>query len=128
MLRDWSHSPDPAGGAISLQELESVKSRLAWEVEAKTALEQQMTSLKQSLVVSGKEDIVKRNAVMVEMQKEAAGLKETVRQLQQTLSEKELEMRRHNQIHTRTIAEFTNEADKREATEGRVTQVSGGWS
>ena len=130
ILRDRSHSPDPTGGAISIQlsqELEIVKSRLAWEVEAKTALEQQMTSMKQSLVVSGKEDILKRNAVLVEMQKEMAELTETVHKLQQALSEKEVEMKRQNQVHTRTIADLQTKLSKeRQQREELRKSVGGG--
>ena len=130
ILRDRSHSPDPTGGAISIQlsqELEIVKSRLAWEVEAKTALEQQMTSMKQSLVVSGKEDILKRSAVLVEMQKEMAELRETVHKLQQALSEKEVEMKRQNQVHTRTIADLQTKLSKeRQQREELRKSVGGG--
>lgn len=100
LLRTKSASPDNSSNHTSLvpsHELEMVKSKLAWEMEAKTALEVQLNSLKQSLVVSGKGEGAQRSATIADLQ-------DKVRQLEQTLEEKETEMKRQTQVQTRTIA------------------------
>lgn len=118
LLRVKSASPDISSNHSSLmlsQELEIVKSKLAWEMEANVALEDKLNSLKQSLVVSGKGEGAQRSAAMADLQdkvrhleqtleEKQAELKDKVHHLEQTLEEKEAEMKRQNQVQTRTIA------------------------
>ena len=100
LFRIKSASPDISSNHSSLvlsQELEIVKSKLEWEMEANVALEQKLNSLKQSLVVSGKGEGAQRSAAMADLQ-------DKVRHLEQTLEHKEDEMKRQIQVQTRTIA------------------------
>jgi predicted nucleic acid-binding Zn-ribbon protein len=110
MLRARTTSPDPAGddACISLmlsQELESVKTQLAVEVQEKNSLEQQMTNLKQSLVVSGKGDIVKRNEVISDLQAK-------VRELEKRVEEKDSDIKRQYHVHTRTVSDLQAKLSK----------------
>ena len=119
LMRIKSASPDNSSNHNSLvlsQELEIVRSKLAWEVTAKVALEQELSSLKQSLVVSGKGEGAQRSAAMAELQ-------DKVRHLEQMLEEKEDELERQNQIQIRKVHQLEQMLQEKEAEMKRQNQV-----
>lgn len=104
-LRERQMSPEAEEEALSLklsQELHSTKAKLEWEMSAKAAIEQEMNSLKQSLVVSGSGD----TAVVRKLRERETELERTVGELQQALVEKEEEQKRQNHVQSRTIADL----------------------
>ena len=111
-----SASPYNSSSLVLSQELDMVKTKLAWEVEAKVALEQELNSLKQSLVVSGKGESAQRSGAMAELQ-------DKVRQLEQTLEEKEDEMKRQNQVQIRKVHQLEQTLEEKEDEMKRQIQV-----
>ena len=116
MMRDRSVSPE-SSSTISLklsQELDIVKARLAYEVEAKAALEEKLSSL----VVPGKGDGARRNLVISELQ-------EKVSQLEKALQEKESESKKQTQVHSRTIADLQTKLSRERQQRQEILQSTG---
>ena len=105
LLRVRQMSPEADEGALSLklsQELDIVKAKLEYEVSTRVAIEQEMNSLKQSLVVGGPGD----TAVVRKLRERETELERRVGELQQALAEKEEEKKRQNHVQSRTIADL----------------------
>ena len=101
------------------QKLESLEKQLAWQVEAKTAVEHDLNSLKQSLVVDGKGDRGKRNEVFTKLQDENSKLKESIRQLEEKLREKETDVK----VRLITFAELEQKLEEKEADMKRQNRI-----
>ena len=128
-LKARSVSPEQPCGATSLllsQELDLVKGKLQWEMEARVQVESELHSLKQSLVVGGKGEIVGRNSIVADLQ-------DKVQVLQQELKEKESDWKRQTQIQSRTISTLqtklnTERGEKQEMLSTKPSQFSEGSS
>ena len=110
IMRTRTTSPDPAredtcSSLMMSEELESLKMQLAVEVQEKETLQQEMSGLKQSLVVSGKKDIVERHKVISDLQAEVC-------ELDKALKEKDSDMKRQYQVHSHTIADLQTKLSK----------------
>ena len=120
-------SPEPGeGGGSSLQlsqELDLVRAKLEHEVLAREAIQQEMISLKQSLVVGEKGEFVESST---KLRERVAELEGTVHTLEQTLTEKESEAKRQSQVQSRAIADLesklSRERQQREKLRQQVTQ------
>ena len=113
LLRERSAGHESTDSLKLSSELELTKSQLVFEVSAKAALEEELNSLKQSLVVEGKS-----KTGSSELKEKVVSLEGEVRHLKTELVEKESEAKRQTQIHSRTIsdlqAKLSREREQRE--------------
>ena len=112
LLRDKSVDPETAHSLQLSNDLQIVRARLDFEVSAKAALEHEMTSLKESLVVNGKGNFGKNATLITELRVEVAREKEKICQLEQSLAEKEAEVKRQTQIQARTISDLQSKLSR----------------
>ena len=128
-LKARSVSPEQPSGATSLllsQELDLVKGKLQWEMEARAQVESELHSLKQSLVVSGKGEIMGRNSIVADLQ-------EKVQVLEQELKKKESGWKRQNYVQARTISSLQTKlnaerGEKQGILSAKTSQFSEGSS
>ena len=114
-------SEDPSSLQLS-QELESMRSRLEEEELAKEAIQQEMNSLKQTLVVGGQGEVVSNTAKLRERVRELEG---TIGELERTLSEKESEAKRQTQVQSRTIADLQTKLSREREQREEIRQSTG---
>jgi chromosome segregation ATPase len=125
-------SPEAEERSFSLKlshELDIVRAKLECEVSARAAVEQEMSSLKQSLVVSGQDG---RTAIVSKLRQKVTELEGTVDGLRQalagkelTLVDKEVETKRQNQVQARTIADLQSKLSEARQQREELRQSSG---
>ena len=133
LLRGRSASPEE-DKSLSMklnEELSSLRTQLDHEMSARAAVEQEMSSLKQSLVVGGQRDtvIVRRQRDRVaELEGTIDNLQQTVAEREGTLAKKEAETKRQNQVHSHTIADLQGKLSRARGEREELRQSVGSGS
>lgn len=113
LLHVRQSSPEGGNHSIQLsQELDLMRARLENEVLAREAVEQEMMSLKQSLVVGGERHAPQSSVVIGKLRDRVRELEETVDHLRRSLEEKEDGAKRQNHVQSRTISDLQHKLSR----------------
>ena len=125
LLRARQTSPEAELSLQLSQELDIVRAKLEYEA----AVENEISSLKQSLMVGGQgggTDIVsKLRERVTELEGNVDGLRQALAGKEHTLVEKEAETKRQNQVQARTIADLQSKLSEARQQREELRQSSG---